>query len=373
MHVLREGRSADSAACPSFGSWPATASVSARSSPARCCRSPWWSIWRSRVAATTSSSAARWGWRSGGSCCSAPWSGYSRCARWGARSWSASASCSPSRPGRRSGSPGRRAASEASRRSAASSPSSGCWRCPSRRRIARRCGEPSARSARRSPSWAPCPALAPGALLVPRQQDRIVPPRHNRLAYPLNYWNGLAALMALGIPLVLVVAVESRRLLTQALATAALPVMALAAYFTLSRGGAIEIAVALAVLLALHPRRLEVLPTLAARCGRRRARDRGGDPAGRARGQPPERGRRPAGRRDARRDPGRLRGGGPAPGGARTRRPARALAQAEGLAGRRRPCWPAAWRPRRSWSALAAGCRIGSPTPGTTSRIRRAP
>ena len=84
----------------------------------------------------------------------------------------------------------------------------------------------------------------------------------SRLAYPLNYWNGLAALMALGIPLVLVLAVESRRLLTQALWTAALPVMALTAYYTLSRGGAVEIAVALAVLLALHPRRLEVLPTL---------------------------------------------------------------------------------------------------------------
>ena len=83
-----------------------------------------------------------------------------------------------------------------------------------------------------------------------------------RLAYPLNYWNGLAALMALGIPLVLVLAVQSRRLLTQALWTAALPVMALTAYYTLSRGGAIEIAIGLAVFLALHPRRLEVLPTL---------------------------------------------------------------------------------------------------------------
>jgi O-antigen ligase len=83
-----------------------------------------------------------------------------------------------------------------------------------------------------------------------------------RLAYPLNYWNGLAALMALGIPLVLVLAVESRRLITQAVATAALPVMALAAYYTLSRGGAIEIGVGLVALLALHPRRLDVLPTL---------------------------------------------------------------------------------------------------------------
>jgi tetratricopeptide (TPR) repeat protein len=105
---------------------------------------------------------------------------------------------------------------------------------------------------RLEPSWFPESEL--GSFL---------PNVESRLAYPLNYWNGLAALMALGIPLVLVVAVESRRLITQALATAALPVMALTAYLTLSRGGAIEIAVAAVVFLALHPRRLEVLPTLA--------------------------------------------------------------------------------------------------------------
>jgi O-antigen ligase len=84
----------------------------------------------------------------------------------------------------------------------------------------------------------------------------------HRLSYPLNYWNGLAALMAMGIPLVLVIGAESRRLFTQALATAALPVMALAAFYTLSRGGAIEIGAALVVLLMLHPRRLNLLPTL---------------------------------------------------------------------------------------------------------------
>jgi tetratricopeptide (TPR) repeat protein len=109
---------------------------------------------------------------------------------------------------------------------------------------------------RLEPSWFP-----------EEQIPTFLPTAEQRLAYPLNYWNGLAALMALGIPLVLVLAVESRRLLTQALATAAIPVMALTAYFTLSRGGAIEIAVALAVLLALHPRRLELLPTLALGAG----------------------------------------------------------------------------------------------------------
>jgi hypothetical protein len=85
----------------------------------------------------------------------------------------------------------------------------------------------------------------------------------DRLSYPLNYWNGLAALMAIGVPLVLVAAAESHRLITQALATAALPVMALVAFYTLSRGGAIEMVVALVVLLMLYPRRLDLLPTLA--------------------------------------------------------------------------------------------------------------
>jgi O-antigen ligase len=92
---------------------------------------------------------------------------------------------------------------------------------------------------------------------------QVLPEVKARLAYPLNYWNGLAALMALGFPLLIVVAAESRHTATQALATAALPVMGLTAYYSFSRGGTIEIAVALIVLVALHPRRLEILPTLA--------------------------------------------------------------------------------------------------------------
>jgi hypothetical protein len=85
----------------------------------------------------------------------------------------------------------------------------------------------------------------------------------NRLRYPLNYWNGLAGLMAMGIPLVLEVGSRARQLVTQALATAALPAMALAAFYTFSRGGAVAVAVALLAYVALHPRRLAMLPTLA--------------------------------------------------------------------------------------------------------------
>jgi tetratricopeptide (TPR) repeat protein len=85
----------------------------------------------------------------------------------------------------------------------------------------------------------------------------------SRLAYPLNYWNGLAALMAIGVPLLLWIAASARHIATRALAAAALPVICLTGFYTLSRGGALELTVALVVLLALHPRRLALLPTLA--------------------------------------------------------------------------------------------------------------
>jgi O-antigen ligase len=84
----------------------------------------------------------------------------------------------------------------------------------------------------------------------------------NRLDYPLNYWNGLAALMAIGVPLVLVVALRARHLVAQALAAAALPAMALTAFYTFSRGGIIAAGLALLAFLALYPRRLATVPTL---------------------------------------------------------------------------------------------------------------
>ena len=84
----------------------------------------------------------------------------------------------------------------------------------------------------------------------------------SRLNYPLNYWNALAALMALGIPLMLTMALRGRSLIGQALAAAAVPMMALTAFYTFSRGGAIEIGVALAAFILLYPRRLTALPIL---------------------------------------------------------------------------------------------------------------
>jgi hypothetical protein len=82
-----------------------------------------------------------------------------------------------------------------------------------------------------------------------------------RLSYPLNYWNGLAGLIAIGAPLLLQVATCAKTIAARAAAAAALPALALAAYFTLSRGGIAAAFIALAVFLAFAPDRLPKLFT----------------------------------------------------------------------------------------------------------------
>jgi O-antigen ligase len=83
-----------------------------------------------------------------------------------------------------------------------------------------------------------------------------------RLSWPLNYWNGLAALLALGLPLLLSVATSARTLLGQVAAAAAIPLLAVCGYLTFSRGGAIAAAMALLAFLALAPNRLPKLATM---------------------------------------------------------------------------------------------------------------
>ncbi|HMJ74049.1 MAG TPA: O-antigen ligase family protein [Solirubrobacterales bacterium] len=80
-----------------------------------------------------------------------------------------------------------------------------------------------------------------------------------RLSYPLNYWNGLAGLIAIGAPLLLQIATCAKSILVRALAAAALPAIALTAFFTLSRGGIAATFVALAIFLAFVPDRLPKL------------------------------------------------------------------------------------------------------------------
>lgn len=83
-----------------------------------------------------------------------------------------------------------------------------------------------------------------------------------RLNYPVNYWNALATMMAIGMPLLLAVASQARRLSVRALATAFVPILALVAFYTFSRGGVIAVAAALVAFVALFPRRLHALPAL---------------------------------------------------------------------------------------------------------------
>jgi hypothetical protein len=90
---------------------------------------------------------------------------------------------------------------------------------------------------------------------------QFLPGSRGRLSYPINYWNGLAAVLGLGLPLVLLTASSGRSLVTQGLSAAALPMMALTGYLTFSRGGAVSAAVALIVFIALTPGRLPKLAT----------------------------------------------------------------------------------------------------------------
>ena len=80
-----------------------------------------------------------------------------------------------------------------------------------------------------------------------------------RLSYPVYYWNALAGLIAIGLPLLAQVATDARSILARAAAAAAFPAMMLTIFFTLSRGGIVAAAVALAIFLAFSSDRLPKL------------------------------------------------------------------------------------------------------------------
>ena len=83
-----------------------------------------------------------------------------------------------------------------------------------------------------------------------------------RLSYPLNYWNGLAALIAIGLPLMLQLAADgAERSRSARSPPAAMPAMILTIYFTLSRGGIAAAVIALASYLALAHDRIPKLLT----------------------------------------------------------------------------------------------------------------
>ncbi len=80
-----------------------------------------------------------------------------------------------------------------------------------------------------------------------------------RLSYPLGYWNGLGALLALGAVLLVALAGMARTVAGRTWATAAVPLPAFAVFLTSSRGGAVAGAVGFVLLLVLSPNRLRLV------------------------------------------------------------------------------------------------------------------
>ena len=105
--------------------------------------------------------------------------------------------------------------------------------------------------------------LALGSRMIPSlfpTQDVVqaLPEARGRLSYPLGYWNGLGALLALGSVLLLAMAGLARTVQGRALATAAIPLPTLGVFLTSSRGGAVSGAVGLVLLFLLSPYRLRL-------------------------------------------------------------------------------------------------------------------
>jgi hypothetical protein len=103
--------------------------------------------------------------------------------------------------------------------------------------------------------------LRPDLFAAADQTASFLPGTAGRLGWPLNYWNALAALLALGLPLLLATATSARTLWAQAAAAAAIPVVTLCSYLTFSRGGAIAAGVGLLAFFALSSERVGKLAT----------------------------------------------------------------------------------------------------------------
>jgi O-Antigen ligase len=78
-----------------------------------------------------------------------------------------------------------------------------------------------------------------------------IPFAHGRLSYPVGYWNGLGAILAIGLVLFGWLAAEAPTRLGRAGATAAMPAFGLAMYLTSSRGGVAAAVVGIVALLVL--------------------------------------------------------------------------------------------------------------------------
>ena len=127
------------------------------------------------------------------------------------------------------------------------------------RRLAARKRAPLARRARdrahrRRRDRAREPALPALVRALTTELAQSFPTASKRLSFPVDYWNGLATLVAFAIPCLLYFAAESRAVV-RGLAVAPLPALAATLYLTSSRGGWVAAGIAIVVLMALTSRR----------------------------------------------------------------------------------------------------------------------
>ena len=100
-------------------------------------------------------------------------------------------------------------------------------------------------------------------LFPTNETGEFLPAAVARLSWPLNYWNALAALCAIGLPVALFFAASHRSVLVRGVAAGLVPVLALCIDFTISRGGVVAAALAVVAMIVLAPQRLRLLGTLA--------------------------------------------------------------------------------------------------------------
>jgi O-Antigen ligase/Tetratricopeptide repeat len=88
-----------------------------------------------------------------------------------------------------------------------------------------------------------------------KEVGALLPSAAGRLSYPIGYWNGLAAVMAVAVVVLVWLGGQARAAAVRAAAVAVIPLPILVVYLASSRGGVAAGAIGLAVLLALGPAR----------------------------------------------------------------------------------------------------------------------
>ena len=89
------------------------------------------------------------------------------------------------------------------------------------------------------------------------QISDFLPSAFARLSWPVEYWNGLAILVALAIPLLLLIATDAKSLGARGLAIGVVPALAAVLYLTSSRGGFATAFAGIVCFWILTPRRLQ--------------------------------------------------------------------------------------------------------------------